>query len=422
MGTLFNFGGIFGELSNKHKEVQVLCQRGNFIFQKAGHGLFYTATVRSIRRRRDKLDFVYDCGSKSVSIIDKSIDSYSRNANNLKRKKKIDLLAISHFHSDHVSGLNKLVSVSSIKTVVIPYFHPVERLLISFEEDLQAEEWYLSFLIDPVQWLLSDNKANNVIIIGHNKEKEEREFPENTDDSIGDNLLDGLDDDANLEREYSRNEETEILKEGRVYFKSDNNTAFLSHYSWIMRFYSPHPDRSKIAKIESWIKSSTNTKSSLNEIIKEIVLDKNKRALLKSEYEKEFGSTKHNEMSLTLFHAPIKCCCSSCFTASHNTDHLCYGKGQLLTGDLPLKTEYELAALTTHFGKCLDYTRCVQIPHHGSVNNWNSKLTKILMNCQLWINSAKHGDPLFPSTVVENALRQASRKLLRCTENSSVIL
>jgi len=400
----------------------MLCRRGSFIFRKAGHGLFYTATLRSIRNRRNKLDLVYDCGSTSVSIIEKSIESYSRNAHNLKRKKKIDILAISHFHRDHISGLDKLVSVSSIKTVVIPYFQPIERLLISLQADLQAEDWYLSYLVDPVQWLLSDNKANNVIIIDHNKEKEKREFPENIDDSISDNLLDGLDDNDSLEREYLGNEETEILEEGRVFFKSDNNTAFLSDYSWIMRFYSPHPDRSKIAKIKSWIRSSTNTNSSLKEIIKEIVLDKSKRALLKTEYENEFGAAKLNETSLTLFHAPIKSCCSSCFGAFHNVNHLCCCQGQLLTGDLPLKTANDLDAFTAHFEKYLDHTGCLQLPHHGSVKNWNSKLTKILMNCQLWISSAKHGSSSFPSSVVDNDLRIASRQLLRCTENRCVIL
>ena len=72
----------------------------------------------------------YDCGTKTVNrYIDHEIDAFGRL---ISKDEKLDLLIISHFHSDHISHITDLlVSTNGAKLVVLPYLSP-DELILSF--------------------------------------------------------------------------------------------------------------------------------------------------------------------------------------------------------------------------------------------------------------------------------------------------
>ncbi|MEN6546747.1 MAG: MBL fold metallo-hydrolase [Armatimonadia bacterium] len=84
-----------------------------------GHGLFTSCDVHA---DKDHFRMVYDCGSKSD--VTKSIgDLVGRSAHG------VDLLVVSHFDADHVSGIPELADRCGIRMAWIPYMSPEMRAL-----------------------------------------------------------------------------------------------------------------------------------------------------------------------------------------------------------------------------------------------------------------------------------------------------
>lgn len=88
-------------------------------FWPVGHGTFYTEEfcVDDV----NKFTAVYDCGGKNIS---NNIASFLQkeefsNRNNVE-KKTIDLLFISHFHHDHINGVQELITRTKVKRILIP--------------------------------------------------------------------------------------------------------------------------------------------------------------------------------------------------------------------------------------------------------------------------------------------------------------
>lgn len=93
------------------------------VFYPVGQGAFYS----EIHKMGDeKFTIVYDCGSTSKEIINKVIK------NNFNKKDSIiDVLFISHFDMDHISGIETLISkVKEIKTVILPGLYEEEKILL----------------------------------------------------------------------------------------------------------------------------------------------------------------------------------------------------------------------------------------------------------------------------------------------------
>ena len=123
--------------------------RVNISFHPVGHGLFSSVNVYTGRRR---FNLLFDCGShiKCRGALSKALDEF------LARERYIDILVISHLHYDHVSGVVKLLSHANVKTVVLPYIPPEERLLVAAHQlALPLPPWYRSFLISPAAFLAS---------------------------------------------------------------------------------------------------------------------------------------------------------------------------------------------------------------------------------------------------------------------------
>lgn len=89
--------------------------RFNRTFWPIGHGAFYSERFYD---SNENVIFtaVYDCGSEQEKVLNNCIDAF------LEEGKTIDILFLSHFHHDHVSGLKKLLSKDGavVKNLVIP--------------------------------------------------------------------------------------------------------------------------------------------------------------------------------------------------------------------------------------------------------------------------------------------------------------
>lgn len=88
------------------------------IFHPVGQGAFYS-------ERHENFNIVYDCGNfyntKQASMVVK---------NSFNRGDEIDILFISHFDYDHVSGIEVLKREFTIKRVVLPLLHEDEKAFL----------------------------------------------------------------------------------------------------------------------------------------------------------------------------------------------------------------------------------------------------------------------------------------------------
>ena len=139
-------------------------------FFPVGQGLFAAGSVEfwpPARRRRRNIDtggppkpapagpyrWVYDCGTSSGrNLVTNAISDLKRDC----KGQKIDLLTLSHFHNDHISGAVELLGAIGAKTVMLPWAPLWHRLLIGFEQGLSADDPQMLFYTDPVQYLIQE--------------------------------------------------------------------------------------------------------------------------------------------------------------------------------------------------------------------------------------------------------------------------
>lgn len=131
----------------------------NFLyhFYPVGQGLFTTGAIRRVDEiGRPRFLWVYDCGTlSSQKLVDDGISQleiFTRN------RKRIDLLVLSHFDHDHISGVCRLLGKFRVGTLMLPYMPLAQRLIVAFEEGIAPNDPLIAFYLNPVSYLLAQEK------------------------------------------------------------------------------------------------------------------------------------------------------------------------------------------------------------------------------------------------------------------------
>ena len=93
-------------------------------FWPVGHGAFYTEQFTN-HISGQCFTAIYDCGGKGIK---KSIDDFLGLIKDGRTKPVIDLLFISHFHHDHINGVQELIDNATIKYIILPQ---LEQLMLT---------------------------------------------------------------------------------------------------------------------------------------------------------------------------------------------------------------------------------------------------------------------------------------------------
>ena len=353
-----------------------------------GQGAFYTEQIRIDDKK--VYNVVYDCGSNTKRnnklVIDEEITSF------FKKDVEIDLLFISHFDQDHVNGIKSLLKRVKVINVVIPLID---------KEDL----WFYSSVITGFEGFL-----NSLV------KKSENLFAVKTDQNDANN------DDANQNEpiylEDRRRNRDETRNGG--YFNDNNidkinsNTIlrFSNSIDWYYIVYN-YDKKERQKKLKKALRQNSQYNLAFKTLLKKITsaekqsekepLTRDDLSKIKKIYTHTFGKDGSNKTSLIVYsgregsnsyvnyfsrcgHASCGRCVSCYRYGIYRFCHSIYfqSEGCLYFGDNDLnqhylnkydsKQHYLLDDLRSEMQGSLNHLGLIQVPHHGSKNNFNNRI------------------------------------------------
>lgn len=354
-------------------------------FWNVGQGLFSSGRIQM----GDALAFhwVYDCGTNSSQkLIQNAVQKYNQQENNA----DIDLLLLSHFDKDHISGVKELLKNGrKIKRWVVPYYPLWQRLVIASFLEIQPDDEEWAFYQNPIQYLKTyfaeELKTTKFLLL---PEKEiESEISINLEPSNSDDVL-SFETTEKLSNEFDKSEQN-------LHWLNPNKALLFRKGEEQFEFVLYNVPFHLLAKVP------TNL-TAFQKQVKQIIQSHQSNftdptPALKTLYTLAFGNgSKHkNIISQYLYIRNIKLPSFLGMGNNHifdvsidneneiavipkdKTKNAILYTGDAFLNDLPLLTD-----LTQSLGaERMARIYCLQVPHHGSKHNWQQGLAKILSPC-----------------------------------------
>lgn len=341
-------------------------------FWNVGQGLFSSGKIET--NNGEPFVWVYDCGSTSksknkkqnynISLLRKAIakmdNEYSASV--------IDLMAVSHFDKDHINGLDLLLHNKQVKRWLLPYYPLWQRLIIAYLHKIQPEDEIFKFYINPIGYLSQKYQIEEFLLV----------LPS--------------DEDKNIEDVY---QEVNTLTEEKPL---QSNITIFSSFNISEIEFVPYCVPFSFINLNNVNTSSLS--NSVDNILNSNALIKDKIAKIKSIYYQYLNLTsakkkrQRNLISLHLYIAPIQntLFIKGIFT-HQNINKFLFTNNQwntqvnnnliksaiLYCGDGSLKTKKQIAQINQDLGIArMQNIYCLQVPHHGSADNWKVGLANDL--------------------------------------------
>lgn len=444
----------------------------DFHYHPAGQGLFYSGHF--FYKDRQVFKFIYDCGSykPTISHLENYIEHHF--LRDIVPDGHIDLLIISHFDYDHISGLNKLLNhIKRIDKIVLPYIGPIERLALatglmdkagagnqdeneltnSFPINGTRSLWARRFLGNPYQLLGSDEKVGKLIIMGRSggerKNDTENQAPREPGGRNGLDF-DNLPDDEDTRLQLINHESLSPDAQTKCSVKQSGTTALLG--LWEFNFWFHSPSKNLLSQFEKELATNDLKPQNAAELAR-ILNSKEKLQKLKDLFKTAGGSM--NNTSLLLFHGPIQDKRiqhwswpgrPQDFYRNYFNRHWAYyhykrsfyhhiwtrNNAHLLTGDINLAENY--TEIKSYFNSSLKRVNYALVPHHGAEKYWDDRIISdmiVARSTLFWYVSAGMSRPYkrkgsstngHPHDEVVNSLMKYGQILFWCNEYNHLVI
>jgi len=340
--------------------------RNEFTFHSVGQGLFYTGII--MRNKEKQYSFVFDCGTESSQCyLDEAINSYVGELNNL-NKKNIDFAVLSHLDKDHIIGIFELQKKKNINKYYLPYIGKPGTVYFHYMFDLitNGNETSLGVEGEAFHWFR--------------------------------NIYTEM-----YERMYENRENEDNIISWDEFIEDDARNKY-----WRFHIFTKKVSQEKIKKFNDEITKMFGSEKSTEDIIS-LIKEKKERRELNKLYKKIFGGT--NITSLVLIHYPLSQkvryteiirnyfpnskfrLCSllpiyvsryvmveiqrffdyyDCFRQHYsNENRTTVPTITVLTGDAEFCLEM-VKKVEKILNENPKFWKLLQVPHHGSEDNWNN--------------------------------------------------
>ena len=368
-------------------------------FIPIGHGAFYVESF--LRDDQKTIYVVYDCGSmKSVAYLEEWIQKI------FKREEEIEAVVISHFDRDHVKGLPYLLHYCKVKKLYLPMVTESERNILEIAFAVRRVGGFTRSL------LRAPDKAIERLKLKEDHRPQIIEILEN----------DSLDDNTNKKdkRQSGNNLAQEILGEERSKWSSGKDRVTWNYIPFNFK------REEQIQELLKKLKVVLGYVGDINDLEKELgyiwkSADEITREKIKLVYKSM--PEKINTNSMTLFSGEKR---------EGKLVQMVYGEdemdayyasvnsGCLYTGDYDASGNEKWDRLKNAYKNYWDEAGVIQLPHHGSQNNFNAKFIKT--GCHYIVSVGADGKGKHPSKIVKDCFRRSTEALhiITARENTEV--
>ncbi len=315
------------------------------VFYAIGQGCFYSERLFFENEIRT---IVYDCGSMQIEKLKKEISNSGL--------KEIDYLIISHFHKDHINGIEFLKQNCTIKNVIIPKLEPLD---VAFY--LGSGNTIEDILINPKNYFGNSN------IIMVNSEGESNE----------------LDTDTNLPSEITHMTPIPL-------YRIDSKIV------WVIKLY--------IDKLEIDLNSLNDKQKETYDSLTTIDNYEKKKQDLIDAY-KKLSRKNINLTSMSMVSGP----------KPHLWPYHHKMAISVLNGDILLNKEEKIKAFIDHYTEFGSHYFDFHIPHHGSHKNLKRPLNEWIIQRGI-VMSGYENDHGHPSGVVLRKFSDSRIPVKKLTE------
>lgn len=332
-------------------------------FHPIGQGGFYSE--RFIFQGEDNINIIYDCGSATgVKNVKQEI------AATFKKGEVIHALFISHFHADHINGIEYLLKYYDVKKIFFPLITDEHKSLLKIKLLIEknSNEFLFSFIDNPketVRKLLASkkNKQDSPILIAVKWDEKNKD----NDNIIGNN------------REFY----DEIISSGND-VASTISTKLYEEWEYVPYNFE------RVNRLKELKKHPPFDSTSFEDLCSSLqATDKKERKTamktMKDAYETVSGDLNSNSMTLysgmrnnegelSVFQGARKkdycllCYVMDCCPPCYRMDNV----GCLYTGDYDASKVNSFKGLKNKYNKYWDSIKFIQVPHHGAKGNFNS--------------------------------------------------
>ena len=334
------------------------------IIHPVGQGGFYTETFSN---GTEEKTFVYDCGGfdRAKRKMENYLKSFLPKG---KSKRQIEAVFISHFHADHINGLQYLLDNAEVKNLFLP----------QLTEEAMIEAFVYNYSI-----LKGKNSVNSLLVKMYNQAAgETRTWSTNffqieaaEDSQAPAEFNSTIFSEESMELKAWNWDSREVVDLSTQKLLSPN--TMLHCGKWLYLPYNSKVPQTKIAELKAELKVTSVNMEDLLSSVEKLTPNECKRI-----YEKVFGK-EHNSYSMTLFSGTSEhsfgeyCkrfpdCTDRRLCKILHPRRYCNNPNILYTGDF--EPEKNMDQMPVFFNKYWGEIASIQIPHHGSRNNYNEKL------------------------------------------------
>lgn len=327
-----------------------------------GHGFFHSAKIETDTA---SYRYVYDCGSHHNNhLANKRVDELCNIESLDNDTPSIDMLAISHFHADHINGVPRLFQRFKIRKLVLPFLSEDSQIVALAQLAATSPNVWneLHELVTNPRGWVNQHNGEETLIVQISEEEGDIEVRRDNDDG----LFIGPHGIVNHNNTFGIYQSQKVIWNFKFFIQNNSSTS-----------------QAVIQKLQSSL--TISSKQILLDNLKNETWIKSNWGAIKKCYT-SLGSGKQNATTLCMFSGPAggyrlrdarisgkPLCCFQDYWGIHSH----YGIGWLGTGDAELKSNPNFQAFMQHFNGHIEKISTISIPHHGSIKNYHPKLGEI---------------------------------------------
>ena len=370
----------------------------------------------------DRFLWIYDCGSNQTAALDREIDTIAKQG-------PVDCLFLSHLDSDHVNGIEHLLSSTPVREVVLPYLNTVDRLVAAAHDIATgaSTDTFLAFLSNAAGWL-GDRGVERVTYIRARSDDEGSDGPPLRDGDGGG--------EGELRAEWSHPFEKppkdatphDSSAPGPTvqYLPSDANLqmwAASRPLDWLLVPYAHRPSVETLKAFEQALEDAFKGRHKDPAFLSALLRDASTRDQLRTCYRTIWSD--HNLVSMALYSGPLR-------SDRWSNDWMCSVDGYqwesrtiryqpigwLGTGDMHLDVARRRDAFLTHYRAVLDQVNVFGLPHHGSDQNFDASLPSALPCAGQFVAAAGPNSYGHPGKATAQAIKACGRMFITVSEQA----